>query len=213
MTTPHPHSIAKYLKALIVCSFLGETCGTWGMCCHYNSVVQWHQKIYFYIKEASILAVHAFDLLCNQGNNSSLVVAIVETFETHFRSDFCLLEQQSIRDLVVVKYGRRVEGSVFALLRASTKISSRVSKYSSCSSSLLFGLFNRRLCSFCAGAFVQEEMLAFINSIQLSGPQFLCLVFDFTKSSSLMHGLMDFLFQPTAISIVTIISYAYIIRI
>lgn len=98
-----------------------------------------------------------------------------------------------MRDSVVVKYGRRVEGSVFALLRASTKISSRVSKYSSCSSSLLFGLVNGRLCSFYVGAFVQEEMLAFINSIR-----FLCLVFDFTKSPTLMHGVMDFLFLPTA---------------
>lgn len=142
-----------------------------------SSVVKQHQKIYFYIEDASILAVHALDLLCNQGNNSSLVVSIVETFETHFTSDFCLLEQQSMRDSVAVKYGGRVGGSVFALPRASTKVSSRVSKYSSCSSRWLFGLVNGRLCSVYAGAFVQEEMLAFINSIR-----FLCVVFDFTKS-------------------------------
>lgn len=61
-----------------------------------SSVVKWHQKIYFYIKETSILAVHAFDLLCNQGNNSSLVVSSVEIFETHFTSDVCLLEEQSM---------------------------------------------------------------------------------------------------------------------
>lgn len=115
-----------------------------------SSVVKEYQKIYFYTKKASMLAVHAFDSLCNQGNNSSSVVSIVETFERHSRSDFCPLEQQSLRDLVV-KYGRSVAGGIFDLLRASTKISSRVSKYSSCSSSFLFGLVNRRLCSFCAG--------------------------------------------------------------
>lgn len=60
---------------------------------------------------------------------------------------------------------------------------------------------------------MQEAVLAFINSIQLSRPQFLYLVFDFTKSPSLTHGLMDFLFQPTALSIVSIVSYAYIISV
>lgn len=53
-----------------------------------SSIVTSHQKIYFYVKEASILAVYAFDLLCILGNNTSLVVPIVETSETRFRSDF-----------------------------------------------------------------------------------------------------------------------------
>ena len=39
--------------------------------------VQWHQKTYFYIKQASIVTDHALDLLCDQGNNISLAVPIV----------------------------------------------------------------------------------------------------------------------------------------
>lgn len=81
-----------------------------------TSVVKWHQKIRKCVEDASVLAVHALDLLCNQGNNSSLVVS-VETFETHFTSDFCLLEQQSARDSVAVKYRGRVGGGVYLLFR------------------------------------------------------------------------------------------------
>lgn len=57
---------------------------------------------------------------------------------------------------------------------------------------------------------MQEEMLAFINSTRS-----LCVVFDFTKSPASMHGVMDFLVQPTALSalsIVSIVSYAYVIN-
>lgn len=36
---PPPGPNAMSLEGLTVYSFLGETCGTWGSCCHYNSVV------------------------------------------------------------------------------------------------------------------------------------------------------------------------------
>ena len=49
--------------------------------------VKWRQKTYSYIKEAATVTDHALDLLCNQGNNISLVVPIAEDSETHFKSD------------------------------------------------------------------------------------------------------------------------------
>lgn len=47
-----------------------------------SSAVNWHQKTYSHIKEASTVTDHALDLLCNQGNNISLVVSVVEASET-----------------------------------------------------------------------------------------------------------------------------------
>lgn len=74
-----------------------------------------------------------------------------------------------------------LEGSTVALLRTSTEISSRVSKYSSCSSSLFFGLLSIGTCAHS----VQEKMLAFRNSTQRSSTTISLFSFCFYKEPKL----------------------------